>query len=84
MNAHTHVCGSVVFTTKTAHTCTKTPSPLYRLPGQQERNLAGGMLRIKETRRRKKRREGQKRRDKAPRTDQSIKTYSNAAARRKR
>lgn len=55
-----HVCGSVVFTTKTAHKCTKTPSPLYRLPGQQERNRARSMLRIKETRRRKKRREGKK------------------------
>lgn len=50
-----HVCRSAVFTTKTAHTCTKTPPPsplppLYRLPGQQEWNLARSMLRIKERR----------------------------------
>lgn len=37
-------------TTKKAHSCTTPPSiilpsPLYRLPGQQERDIPGGMLR---------------------------------------
>lgn len=46
------MCSSGAFTTKRAHTCTKTPPqsspPLYRLPGQQEWNLPRGMLRMEE------------------------------------
>lgn len=59
MCMHTcHVCRSVVFTTKKAHACTKTPPPpLDCLPGQQERKLPRGMLRMKEERSRRKKRE---------------------------
>lgn len=42
-------------TTKKAHASTNPliipPPPLYRFPGQQERNTLGGMLRIRQERR---------------------------------
>lgn len=83
----THVCRSVVFTTKKAHACTKTPPPpsppLYRLPGQQERNLPRGMLRMKRRRgeereagggRKREKGRMKERRDEAQKTTQCIKS----------
>lgn len=92
-----HMCRSVVLTTKKAHACTKTPAPppspppLYRLPGQQERNLPRGMLRIKQRRGEERRgeeqeeeeeKEKERRRMKERRDleNQIYQNYSNRAA----